>query len=104
MPFNSETGAIAGRKSKRKSLDTKLAEMADSQIVQFQGKSMTKDEMINQVLIDKASLGKIDFVKEYNNRRYGKAKQKIELEGSLETKNLNINSNMSMSEMKQRLA
>jgi hypothetical protein len=73
-----------GKNSKRRGLDEILSEMASEMIVEVKDKNgkvvktMTADEAINQKLIEQSIKGDIRFVKEYNDRRFGKAKQTIE--------------------------
>ena len=73
-PFTSETGRLAGMKSKRKPLDhawrEKLEALKD-------GDKSRLDELFN-ILIEQAADGNIRAVTELLDRSYGKAKQVID--------------------------
>ena len=73
-----------GKKSKRKPLDERLAELAVRLKVKLKDKNgkvigtITMEDAIERVLLETAAKGEIPFIREYNDRRYGKSKQIIE--------------------------
>jgi len=80
----------AGRKSKRKPLDVKLAEMAEKIKVSNGKDKITADEAINRVIIQKSIKGDLGFVKEYNDRRFGKAKQNITMNTNIMSEDITL--------------
>jgi len=67
-----------GHNSKRKSHSEQLAELAQQKI---DDEGCTYEVAIDKVLVEKARAGDFPFLKEYYDRRYGKAKNHIELTG-----------------------
>ena len=78
--FNSKTGSIAGKKSKRKPFDQRLRERLEAEMAN----GVTYEEALFKAMVKAGLKGSVQAFNALNDRAYGKAKQPIQLSGSLE--------------------
>jgi CO dehydrogenase/acetyl-CoA synthase alpha subunit len=76
--FNSETGRMAGKKSKRKPFDQQWREKLETMITKGENKGKTPHDLLFEVIMNKAMEGDLVAAKELYDRCYGKAKQSVE--------------------------
>lgn len=80
--FNSETGAAAGAKSRRKPFDERMREWLQQQHPTEKG--LTNEEVLRRALMEQGQIGNVMAAREILNRSYGQAKQHMELSGKID--------------------
>ena len=77
--FDSERAREAGRKGKKKGIDTRMREFLDQAIQD--GDTRTREDILREALFKFAIKGNVRAVTELFDRAYGKSKQNLELTG-----------------------
>jgi hypothetical protein len=79
--FNSETGAAAGRKSKRRAFDQRMQDMLSKRIKSGMYKGMSREEALLEMMYNRAmDEGDAKVANALLDRGHGKARTLIELE------------------------
>jgi len=81
-PFTSETAAEAGRKSKKKGIEQQVQEFLDQKVAE--GDTRTRLELIYAALMKFGLKGNVKALDILMDRGFGKAKQHVEMSGSID--------------------